>query len=133
MPALTATANANQIFFLMIGAVFGVSMAANIMIGQAIGARNEALAKKVVGACTTFFIVVISFIGGLQGSFEQARVMTEGKPANTTVTLAYYIYIKAFEQFQMGYASAISWVLFSMIFVITLLNWRLGRSAAVAD
>lgn len=84
-------------------------------------------------APTTFFIVVISFIGGLQGGFEQARVMTEGKPANTTVTLAYYIYIKAFEQFQMGYASAISWVLFSMIFVITLLNWRLGRSAAVAD
>jgi multiple sugar transport system permease protein len=84
-------------------------------------------------APTTFFIVVISFIGGLQGGFEQARVMTEGKPANTTVTLAYYIYIKAFEQFQMGYASAIAWVLFSMIFVITMINWRLGRSAAVAD
>jgi putative MATE family efflux protein len=43
-------------------------MAANIMIGQAIGARNEALAKKVVGACTTFFIVVslaVSVAGAL--------------------------------------------------------------------
>lgn len=83
-------------------------------------------------APTTFFIVVISFIGGLQGGFEQARVMTEGKPANTTVSLTYYIYIKAFEQFQMGYASAISWALFTMIFVITLINWRLGN-AATAD
>src|SRR6478609_5739425 len=46
--ALTATANANQILFLMLGAVFGVSMAANIMIGQAVGARDAALAKKVV-------------------------------------------------------------------------------------
>jgi putative MATE family efflux protein len=55
--ALTATANAGQIFFLMIGVVFGISMAANIMIGQAMGARDEALASKVVGSCTTFFVV----------------------------------------------------------------------------
>ena len=39
--ALTATSNANQILFLMLGAVFGVSMAANIMIGQAIGAARR--------------------------------------------------------------------------------------------
>jgi multiple sugar transport system permease protein len=84
-------------------------------------------------APTTFFIVIISFIGGLQGGFEQARVMTQGKPANTTVSVTYYIYIQAFEQFQMGYASAISWALFSVIFVITLINWRLGKSAAAAD
>src|SRR3954451_4740357 len=41
--ALTATSNSNQVFFLMLGAVFGVSMAANILIGQAVGARDEAL------------------------------------------------------------------------------------------
>ena len=39
--------------------------------------------------------------------------MTQGKPAGTTTTLSYYIYIKAFEQFQMGYASAVSWALFA--------------------
>src|SRR5476651_184569 len=50
--ALTATSNANQIFFMMLGAAFGVTMAANIMIGQAIGARDEALAKRVVGTAT---------------------------------------------------------------------------------
>ena len=61
--ALTATSNSNQVFFLMLGAVFGVSMAANIMIGQAVGAKDEALAKKVVGTCTTFFIVLSLAVG----------------------------------------------------------------------
>jgi multiple sugar transport system permease protein len=77
-------------------------------------------------APTTFFIVVITCIGGLQAGFEQARIMTEGGPAGTTTTLAYYIYIKAFYETQMGYASAIAWILFSMIFVVTLVNWKFG-------
>lgn len=77
-------------------------------------------------APTTFFIVVMSFIGGLQGGFEQARVMTGGGPAGTTTTLTYYIYTKAFEEFQIGYASAISWVLFAIIFAVTLVNWKFG-------
>lgn len=79
---------------------------------------------------TTFFIVVMSFIGGLQGGFEQARVMTAGGPAGTTTTLAYYIYIKAFEEFQIGYASAVSWFLFAIIFTVTLINWRFGGEQA---
>lgn len=54
--ALTAISNANQIFFLMLGAAFGVTMAANIMIGQAIGAGDPKLAKRVVGSCTAFFL-----------------------------------------------------------------------------
>jgi len=78
-------------------------------------------------APTTFFIVVMSFIGGLQGGFEQARVMTNGGPAGTTTTMAYYIYTKAFEEFQIGYASAVSWVLFAIIFVVTLINWKIGN------
>ncbi len=77
-------------------------------------------------APTTFFIVIMSFIGGLQGGFEQARVLTEGGPAGTTTTLSYYIYIKAFEEFQMGYACSIAWVLFAMIFAVTMVNWKFG-------
>jgi len=78
-------------------------------------------------APTTFFIVVMSFIGSLQGGFDQARVMTNGGPAGTTTTLAYYIYTKGFEEFQIGYASAIAWILFALIFVITLINWKFGQ------
>lgn len=77
-------------------------------------------------APTTFFITVMSFIGGLQGGFEQARVMTNGGPAGTTRTLAFYIFEKAFRELQIGYASAISWVLFIMIFAVTLAHWKFG-------
>lgn len=79
-------------------------------------------------APTTFFIFIMSFIGGLQGGFEQARVMTGGGPSGSTTTLSYYIYIKAFEEYQLGYASAVSWVLFIIIFAVTILNWKFGSS-----
>ena len=81
-------------------------------------------------APTTFFILVMSIIGGLQGGFEQARVMTSGGPAGTTTTLAYYIYSIAFEHFRIGYASAVSWVLFGFVFAATLINWKFGNRAA---
>jgi multiple sugar transport system permease protein len=78
-------------------------------------------------APTTFFITIMSIIGGLQGGFEQARIMTGGGPVGTTTTLGYYIYTEAFVRFQIGYASAISWVLFAMIFAFTLIYWKIGN------
>ncbi|RYG48323.1 sugar ABC transporter permease [bacterium] len=78
-------------------------------------------------APTTFFIVVMSVIGGFQGGFDTAKVMTGGGPVNTTTTLAYHIYQKAFEQFQIGYASAVSWALFAIVFAITIVNWKFGN------
>ena len=77
-------------------------------------------------APTTFFVLIMSIISGLQGGFEQARILTLGGPAGTTTTLAYYIYVKAFEEFQIGFASAVAWVLFSIVFCITMVNWRYG-------
>ena len=64
---VTATNNAAQIFFMMQGAAFGVTMAANILIGQAVGARNDALARRVVGTATTFFFFLSVLIGVLGG------------------------------------------------------------------
>lgn len=75
----------------------------------------------------TFFILIMSVIGGFQGGFEQARVMTGGGPAGETTTLSYYIYNKAFEELDLGYAAAVSWVLFAIIFVATAINWRFGK------
>ena len=75
-------------------------------------------------APTTFFIVVISLIGGLQGGFEQARMMTFGGPAGVTTTLSYYIYQQGFERLDLGYGSAIAWVLFALVFALTLWRWR---------
>ena len=75
---------------------------------------------------TTFFIFTMSIIGGVQGGFEQAMVMTRGGPAGATTTISYYIYNQAFAWNHMGYAAAIAWVLFAAVFVATLLNWRFG-------
>ena len=55
--ALTATSNANIILFFLISLVFGVGMAASILVGQSIGARNWEQAKKVVGNGAAFFII----------------------------------------------------------------------------
>ncbi|MDQ2686441.1 MAG: sugar ABC transporter permease [Armatimonadota bacterium] len=78
-------------------------------------------------APTTFFITIMSIVGGFQGGFEQARVLTNGGPAGSTTTLSYYIYNKAFQDLDMGYAAAISWVLFAIVFVATALNWKFGK------
>lgn len=78
-------------------------------------------------APTTFFIAVISVIGGFQGGFGAAYVMTSGGPEGSTTTISYYIFRQAFEFFRMGYAAAIAWVLFALVFVFTLLLWRRGK------
>jgi multiple sugar transport system permease protein len=78
-------------------------------------------------APTTFFIVVMSVIGGLQGGFEMARTMTQGGPAGATTTLSYFIYTEGFETGRLGYASAIAWTLFLLILGATLINWRFGN------
>ena len=56
--ALTATSNANTVMFLLIGAAFGVALAATILIGQCIGANNIAETKRVVGTSATFFAAI---------------------------------------------------------------------------
>jgi putative MATE family efflux protein len=65
--ALTATSNANTVMFLLIGAAFGIAMAATILIGQCIGANNLHETKRVVGTSATFFagISVAMAIAGL--------------------------------------------------------------------
>jgi putative MATE family efflux protein len=65
--ALTATSNANTVMFLLIGAAFGVALAATILIGQYIGANNVHEMKRVVGTSATFFagISVAMAVAGL--------------------------------------------------------------------
>ncbi|MEM1423825.1 MAG: sugar ABC transporter permease [Planctomycetota bacterium] len=76
-------------------------------------------------APTTFFIVIMSTIGGLQGGFEPVLLMTGGQYDTTVLT--YYIYKLAFtDGFQLGLASAVAWVMFALIFAMTLINYRFG-------
>jgi multiple sugar transport system permease protein len=76
---------------------------------------------------TTFFLLVIQMIGAFQ-LFSEAFVMTRGGPAQSTLTIVYYIYQMAFQlSNRMGKASAIAWVLFFFIFILTFIQTRLQR------
>jgi putative MATE family efflux protein len=66
--AITALGNANIVMMLMMAAIFGVGMAGNILIAQAMGGRDLGLVKHVMGTATTFFVglsLVIAIAGGL--------------------------------------------------------------------
>lgn len=75
---------------------------------------------------TTFLVSTLLIIGAFQ-VFDQAYVLTKGGPGNSTVTMVYYIYNKGFGSLEMGYASALSFVLFLIILVFSLVNARLNR------
>ena len=75
---------------------------------------------------TTFFIFVTSLIGAFQ-VFDVVYVMTGGGPANATTTLVHQIYNAAFKALDMGYAAAMSFVLFGIILVVSLFSMRATR------
>ena len=72
-------------------------------------------------------MLVTSVIGSFQ-IFDTVAVTTQGGPADATKVLVYYIYQNAFSFFRMGYATAMSMVLFAILVVFTLLQMRLLRA-----
>lgn len=89
--ALTATANANQIFFLILSGVMGVTLAANVMIGQAAGAGNIELTKRVVGACCFFFVVAATGLGLLGVTFTPFILDLMATPADARADAVAYL------------------------------------------
>jgi multiple sugar transport system permease protein len=75
---------------------------------------------------TTFFIAIMAVIGGFQGGFMQAYVMTGGGPNRSTTTLEYLIYNHLYSWQHVGYSAAIAWFVFVVVFAVTLVNWRYG-------
>ena len=75
---------------------------------------------------TTFFLLITGVIGTFQ-IFTEVYIMTNGGPLNRTTTIGYYLYVNAFRELDMGYATAMAFVLFAMIFVFTLLQWKYTR------
>lgn len=80
-------------------------------------------------APVTFFVLVNNCIEAFK-TFEQVQIMTQGGPVTATTTVVHQIYQRAFHDFRMGYASAMSVVLFLIIFAVTLLNFRMFRNSA---
>ena len=72
---------------------------------------------------TTFFLVITNVITSFQ-IFAPIQIMTRGGPGTSTYVLVYYIYRSAFGYYKMGYASAMAWILFILIFIVTMIQWR---------
>ena len=73
-----------------------------------------------------FFMVVMGIIGSFQ-IFTQAYIMTAGGPVNSTLFYVLYLYREAFENLHMGYASAMAWVLFLFIMIVTGVQFVFAR------
>ena len=73
---------------------------------------------------TIFFVTIITAITSFQ-VFDLIYVMTQGGPLDSTNVLVYAIYKNAFEYFNVGKASALAYVLFAIIFILTLVQWKL--------
>lgn len=72
---------------------------------------------------TLFYCLIMSLINAFQ-LFPQVQIMTEGGPHGSTQVMVERIYTYAFKYFQMGYASAYSWILFIIILVLTLVQLK---------
>ena len=76
---------------------------------------------------TIFFVVLITTISSFQ-IFDLIYLMTQGGPNNATNVLVYWLYKNAFELFNIGKASAIAYVLFLFILVLTIIQWKLKKN-----
>ena len=72
------------------------------------------------------FLMVVGFIGST-AIFSEAYVITQGGPNNATLFFAYYIYEKAFSYLKLGYASALEWVFFLVLLVVTGIQFLISK------
>ena len=73
-----------------------------------------------------FFTMITGLIGSFQ-TFAQSLVMTDGGPNDATLFFMLHLYNQAFESLRMGYASALAWVLFVIILIFTLVQFRMSK------
>lgn len=72
----------------------------------------------------TTFVVAILLIIEAFNMFESIFIMTSGGPLGSTSTIMYYIYEQGFINYDMGYASALAWIFFALILVVTMVQYR---------
>ncbi|ALS26726.1 ABC transporter permease [Paenibacillus sp. 32O-W] len=73
-----------------------------------------------------FFNLVLGIIGSFQ-MFTSAFIITKGGPVNSTYMYALFLYEKAFKHYQMGYASALAWILLVIVAALTAINFFVSR------
>jgi len=91
--ALTATSNANLVLFLMLGTMFGIGMAATILVAQSVGARDLPEARRIVGTSATFFFAVSVVIAVAGWFFVDAILTALGTPPDALPLAREYLRI----------------------------------------
>lgn len=89
------------------------------------GARSWSTIRHIIWPLvspTTFLLLITGLILSIK-TFGIIQAITQGGPSNSTTIVSLYVYRTAFSYYEMGYASAISWVLFAIILLITLIQW----------
>ncbi len=81
---------------------------------------------------TTYFVTLMALIGSLQ-VFDQVNIMTGGGPVNATRTIAFHLYQYGFQFYKMGYACAAAYVLFILVFIVSLIQNRSSKKWAEAS
>ena len=81
---------------------------------------------------TIFFVIIITAISSFQ-VFDLIYVMTQGGPLDSTNVLVYSIYKNAFEYFNVGKASALAYVLFAIILVLTMFQWHIRKKVVYLE
>lgn len=71
---------------------------------------------------TTFFLLITGLMGAIK-TFGLIQAITQGGPGDSTVILSLFVYRTAFTYYELGYASAIAWVLFMIVLLITAVQW----------
>ena len=73
-----------------------------------------------------FYMIITKIIGGLQ-AFSDQFVMTGVGPEYSAITIVYYLWQKGFSEYNMGAACAVAWVVATVIFVMTLIQFKLSK------
>ncbi len=76
---------------------------------------------------TTFFVLIITTISLLLGAFDMVNVMTQGGPLDASNVFVFNIFRTGFTYFQMGYASAMAYILFMLVLAFTSAQWVMQR------
>ena len=98
--------------------------------GKIDGCREIGLFKYVTWPLvspTIFFVLILTIITSFFNGFDVVKVLTQGGPLDTTNIYVYYLYDRAFTNFQMGYASAMSFIFFIAILIFTYIQFVLQR------
>ena len=80
-------------------------------------------------APTTLFISIITIVGYFQ-LFAEPYIMTQGGPLNSTLSIVQYMYQEGFRWWNMGYSASIAFVLFFIILIVTIIQFKVQKSSS---